>query len=1307
MAAPAPIMLTSLREHLSVVSILQPRKAPQQPRPNGRATLLTAVGGELAAELLTARFTHPDSAGLAELIVQLSAQHPHTACQPVTSASASSSAAAAAPAPAATSDDPVFSHSPWHARPPPATTPAADQHSSGSNSGSNSGSSHRTSQSAEPQELASWLVQPNPWPFPSCPPSLSPALLSDMQHWAAVLVALPDWVAGCSAQPQHSSGSGSGSAGPSSLDHAPFYAHLMRQLLRAMDDPRDTLRRGVRASVGSVSELHRAYLATCPASSSTASDSPCMAASPPSCDGVAAAPALPAGASSMAASVATVKVKGASAVAADAGGAAAGAGTHAATQPAAAAEAAAAAAGIAHRQECAVQRVQRCASALTSAVMEKLVKRGFADSAVSALISHHAGAAWQAPQQGVPPAAEHQPHRHASCGGSSARSSGSSNLVGCLVEGMGFGAVKLIQSLLGILGAGVTGRDPSAWFTHATPAQVASGSGGQGAAQGVPGGAQQPPSDGLPMQLLDTLLPSRMLRQPQHPTLRYLAMEKLLLTQHTLPRGAIDLLVSWLCRGLQDTHPPHAADTTAADAPSSPPPPAHSSSSSSSSPPPPTPESDRWHRHSAAHQGPGSRQHPESSGLDPDPGVAEVDLDLAGLTGRVAQHWSDAACTSHSSVSQQAYLTHVLLLLLSRLSKEELETGPGLMGWVLGGVSDRLGSPLASTRQQGMRVGRAFARLLDPVSTLFEDQGSLGLSQEEEWVGATHGRQAGTGLWLQPLPPRSNPDPTGGGAPGPRKGDTASEPAAGSGAAAAAAAAAQKSSTGVGKDEADDGVQTSTDSDDDDDDGGDSGDDDGSSGGGGDDELRPMASVGAEDVAADAWRKAGGAGGALQLRALAAALRKQDDVNGVLTALERLEVLIRACPPELATAAPELVRSLLHCKVPEWAEEGAEGSDSRPEVRRFRCLIAMLACAPVQGGDALLLELYSPHLDTYQRLLILDSLGGAAQELSTPGMAPALMTSASGVPSMVYPFEAQARLTDTDKSSPLEATGGGGGGSGGGGGGGGGSGGSGAAAAPGSSGGGRAAGRGGPAAAGGPRPAVPRSRGGPLVDVVKHGVDLFNRDSMVLGRVLALLGTFAECCGQAPAAVSLAAATLELLQAPQVHAHREAFVRRAVFMAAGQALVALPPGRVAAAMLGASRDASDGALVDRLEWLQGWLLRAADSDADEQCRLMAQACVSLQGGLGRHALQAIEEGLGSEGQSVQSLQQRGGGGGGGGVGGALGRAVGGGRGVSLDGVGGALGQLWQGNGSGGGGVMGGKGMLVRGPLHNVRDLSIS
>ena len=51
----------------------------------------------------------------------------------------------------------------------------------------------------------------------------------------------------------------------------------------------------------------------------------------------------------------------------------------------------------------------------------------------------------------------------------------------------------------------------------------------------------------------------------------------------------------------------------------------------------------------------------------------------------------------------------------------------------------------------------------------------------------------------------------------------------------------------------------------------------------------------------------------------------------------------------------------------------------KPDVRRFRSMQALLAMCPYEGGDALLAEVYSPHLDTYQRLLILDTLGAAAQ----------------------------------------------------------------------------------------------------------------------------------------------------------------------------------------------------------------------------------------------------------------------------------------------------------------------------------------
>lgn len=48
-------------------------------------------------------------------------------------------------------------------------------------------------------------------------------------------------------------------------------------------------------------------------------------------------------------------------------------------------------------------------------------------------------------------------------------------------------------------------------------------------------------------------------------------------------------------------------------------------------------------------------------------------------------------------------------------------------------------------------------------------------------------------------------------------------------------------------------------------------------------------------------------------------------------------------------------------------------------------------------------------------------------------------------------------------------------------------------------------------------------------------------------------GTFVECAAPAPATAQLAAAVLELLGAPGVHAHPEPFVRRSVLVAASQA----------------------------------------------------------------------------------------------------------------------------------------------------------
>jgi telomere length regulation protein len=157
--------------------------------------------------------------------------------------------------------------------------------------------------------------------------------------------------------------------------------------------------------------------------------------------------------------------------------------------------------------------------------------------------------------------------------------------------------------------------------------------------------------------------------------------------------------------------------------------------------------------------------------------------------------------------------------------------------------------------------------------------------------------------------------------------------------------------------------------------------------------------------------------------------------------------------------------------------------------------------------------------------------------------------------------------------------------------------------------------------------------------------------------------------------------TTELYLLSQVHGHKDAYVRRASLLAAGQVLASLPVDRVAAAltslmpphptaMLWPSENVlkssniiagsthptwllldssmggvdvldngagsrggrksrgtavADELLLERLEWIQGWLREAASGDMDETCRMMAEACVNIQAGLARQALQDLHE----------------------------------------------------------------------------------
>lgn len=112
-------------------------------------------------------------------------------------------------------------------------------------------------------------------------------------------------------------------------------------------------------------------------------------------------------------------------------------------------------------------------------------------------------------------------------------------------------------------------------------------------------------------------------------------------------------------------------------------------------------------------------------------------------------------------------------------------------------------------------------------------------------------------------------------------------------------------------------------------------------------------------------------------------------------------------------------------------------------------------------------------------------------------------------------------------------------------------------------------------------------------------VDMFGDDHLLLGRLLATLGTVLEAAALHPAADRMAAALVSLVMLPAVRFHSHAYVRRCALLALSRVVVALRPEVICT-------DFSE--LLD--EWRQ-WLLSVHDGDADEQARDLAVSILLL------------------------------------------------------------------------------------------------
>ena len=335
----------------------------------------------------------------------------------------------------------------------------------------------------------------------------------------------------------------------------------------------------------------------------------------------------------------------------------------------------------------------------------------------------------------------------------------------------------------------------------------------------------------------------------------------------------------------------------------------------------------------------------------------------------------------------------------------------------------------------------------------------------------------------------------------------------------------------------------------------------------------------------------------LQLRDLIANLQKSEsDWKAHLLALRSAETLIQAHPDELAHYAPQLARVLLLTKVPRWAGEEQPRGEDGVEVQRFRALVATTVAEPEPVGLMLADQVYSPSLDVQQRVRALGVMAASAAEITSPGTAlKAIDSSGSGssgsskksstktlgkkvgtVTKRKQPPSSSTTTIKTKTHQQVENR----------------------------------------------FPPIALKWANALlrqVDVRRQGVDLFNRDSYVLGRVLATLGSLLEASQHSNEAVPMGLAVLQLLRAPAVHASEEPFVRRAALMASANVLMAVPP--VALSSISGSKDPTTMALSEGIEWVKGWVAKTAEEDGDEGCRGMGEACRGLALALTTEAMQ--------------------------------------------------------------------------------------
>ncbi|EEE57306.1 hypothetical protein OsJ_07388 [Oryza sativa Japonica Group] len=571
--------------------------------------------------------------------------------------------------------------------------------------------------------------------------------------------------------------------------------------------------------------------------------------------------------------------------------------------------------------------------------------------------------------------------------------------------------------------------------------------------------------------------------------------------------------------------------------------------------------------------------------------------------------WSKKEFVQAYSVEQQAYITAAIGLCLEKMSKRELETTKDVLNNILEGVSCRLESPIDLIRKMASAIALTFSKVVDPNNPLYLDDNCC---ENVEWdFGVLSPKEITAPSKDVELISKLKPSlPENKKHAGERRAKAIKHDTSENRAKIIEIKSLDSCETSgsavnghFGEEECDEEIMNI----------------DASS----DSSLEPYD---LSDDDSDLQKKF------TQLKDLAAALRKPDDPDGVENALSSAEKLVRASPDELRHNSGDLVRALVHVRCSDVAMEGEEDS---AEEKRQKALVALLVTCTFEPLDVLTKLLYSSSVDVSQRILIIDVMTEAAQELAETKIvrrelrhgnlisdtSPSWLVPSDQGPAGAGPWrEVSESGTLLNWSHRYER---------------------------------EVPSRSGQVKSGKSRkwglgkakdlqtewsknrfPLYAAAFMLPVMqgyDKRSHGVDLLNRDFVVLGKLIYMLGVCMKCMAMHPEASAVAPALLDMIRSRAVSQHPEAYVRRSVLFAASCILIALHPSYVASSLIEGNQDVSTG-----LEWIRTWALHVAETDPDTECSSMAMTCLRLHSEMALQTSRALESADHSKASSSSS-----------------------------------------------------------------------